>query len=95
MIYALKLAQGLLLKEQTKKTPIYLIDDLPAELDKSKREKVANVLASLNAQVFITSAEYSDLEHLAAYSQTAMFHVEHGAISAHQSDTPVEECDSL
>lgn len=55
--YALRLAQGLLLHEQKGKAPVFLIDDLPSELDSNKQELVLAFLHNLSAQVFITSTE--------------------------------------
>ena len=51
---ALKLGQGELLREQGGKTPVYLLDDIFGELDKSRRERF---LASLpkGAQVIVTT----------------------------------------
>ena len=57
--YALRLAQGLHLQSTTGKTPTYLIDDLPSELDPQKRVLVTEILAGLRAQVFITGIEAS------------------------------------
>jgi len=80
-IYALRLAQGKLLKKLTDKTCVYLIDDLPAELDIQKRAQAAKVLTELNAQVFITGAEKNELTDLCKFKDTQLFHVEHGTIS--------------
>ena len=55
--YGLSLAQGLVLKKISQKSPIYLIDDLTAELDSTRQAFVLNALESLNAQVFVTSIE--------------------------------------
>ncbi len=41
LVYALHLAQGQLLKQQTQKQCLYLLDDLPAELDASNRRRIA------------------------------------------------------
>ncbi len=53
--YALQLAQGLLLHEKTEQHPIYLIDDLPSELDAGKREQLYKTLSKFNTQIFITA----------------------------------------
>ncbi|MEE3003114.1 MAG: DNA replication/repair protein RecF [Pseudomonadota bacterium] len=57
LIYALKVAQGLFLKNSSKKDVVYLIDDLPAELDETRLGLVVEVLRSHAAQVFITSID--------------------------------------
>lgn len=76
--YALHITQGLLLKEKTLVSPIYLIDDLTAELDINKRKCVVNLLTKLESQVFITGINPLDLE---MPHNTLMFHVQHGSIS--------------
>lgn len=76
--YALHITQGLLLKEKTLFSPIYLIDDLTAELDIDKRKCVVNLLTQLEAQVFITEINPLDLE---IPSDTSIFHVKNGLIS--------------
>lgn len=77
LVCALRLAQGILLRELTGKICIYLLDDLAAELDPHHRECVINALAGLNAQVFITAVERKISDLLKNYS-CKMFHVEHG-----------------
>lgn len=76
--YALYITQGLLLKEKTLVSPIYLIDDLIAELDINKRKCVVNLLTQLESQVFITGINPLDLEVPAS---TSMFRVKRGSIS--------------
>ena len=80
VVYALRLAQGKLLTEQTGKHCIYLIDDLPAELDSDKREALTTLLTDSQSQVFITGIEPEQLSSFAALRDTKMFHVEHGVI---------------
>lgn len=79
--YALSLAQGLHLQEYTNKSPIYLIDDLPSELDPDKRHRIVKLLSEIDAQIFITGIERWQFEHL-DFSNKAinMFHVKHGGI---------------
>lgn len=79
--YALHLAQGVLLKQQTGKTPIYLIDDLPSELDTKKQSLVLDIIKELNAQVFITAITADTLQDLQEHPQSSMFHVKHGLIN--------------
>lgn len=79
---ALLVAQGRWLAAVTAKQGIYLVDDLPAELDRDHREKLGNILATLPAQVLVTAVQ-RDLVVAGLESATAlaMFHVEHGRIS--------------
>lgn len=80
VLYAFHLAQGLLLKQKNGISPIYLIDDLPSELDQSKRHCVTEVLKQLDSQVFITTIDASDLGEITALENTRAFHVEHGTM---------------
>lgn len=80
VVYAMRLAQGMLLKNQSQKNCVYLIDDLPAELDKEKQRLVAYILLNLNTQIFITGIENEDLEVLFPRRESNLFHVEHGGL---------------
>jgi DNA replication and repair protein RecF len=80
VVYAMRLAQGIMLSRQTEKDCIYLIDDLPAELDHEKQRQVAEVLRSLETQVFVTGIENERLETLFLKNETKLFHVEHGFV---------------
>ena len=77
-----------MLKQQTNKNCIYLIDDLPAELDISRRRFLANTLADCQAQVFVTGVADTDFCDLFPVESTRLFHVEHGTIAAVEK----EEC---
>jgi len=80
--YALRLAQGLHLQSVSSKPLIYLIDDLPSELDQAKRSLVVKILSNLHAQVFITGIEACDLQKILDLDrQNRMFHVKHGAVT--------------
>lgn len=54
VVSALKIAQGQLLIEMGRPL-VFLVDDLPAELDANHRQKLCRLLESLNSQIFITS----------------------------------------
>lgn len=54
VVSALKIAQGQLLIEHGKPL-VFLVDDLPAELDANHRRKLCQLLESLDSQIFITS----------------------------------------
>lgn len=79
--YALHLAQGVLLREQVGYSPVYLIDDLPSELDKTRQGLIIDILKQLDAQVLITCISEQDLCQLADEEGAQMFHVEHGSIT--------------
>ena len=57
LICAMILAQGMLLEQHANKGLIYLIDDLPSELDLQSKQKLISLLAKQKTQVFITSIE--------------------------------------
>ncbi|PIZ05021.1 MAG: DNA replication/repair protein RecF [Gammaproteobacteria bacterium CG_4_10_14_0_8_um_filter_38_16] len=85
--YALRLSQGLHFQSLTSRSPIYLIDDLPSELDATKRSLVTNILSTIEAQVFITGIKSTDLEQILMLNHTnRMFHVKHGVISNYLSE---------
>lgn len=81
VVCGLKLAQGQLMSEQGRGKCTYLIDDLPSELDQEHSKLVCTLLASMDAQVFITCVQQQDIESVWPESmELAMFHVEHGTV---------------
>lgn len=80
LVYALRLAQGLLLRQWSDKHCTYLIDDLPAELDMTRQSRVMTTLASLQAQVFVTGTHLSHLQASIENNDSKVFHVEHCAM---------------
>ncbi|MBI1423949.1 MAG: DNA replication/repair protein RecF [Gammaproteobacteria bacterium] len=56
---------------------ILLIDDLPAELDPIRREKLISAAADTGAQLFVTATE-SNLLPVDQWKEKKVFHVEHG-----------------
>jgi DNA replication and repair protein RecF len=51
----MRLSQGQLLKEQTGKNCVYLIDDLSSELDSNSQQLLLSLIRKLDSQVFITN----------------------------------------
>ena len=89
VVCALKIAQGLVFSEITKRNCIYLIDDLPAELDSQHRRTLVSWLYKLDTQVFITGVDKDSL--LADWSDkvsvpSQVFHVEQGVLSPESAD---------
>lgn len=80
VIYALKLSQSKLLHKIRNKPSIYLIDELPAELDQYKRKRLTALMADLSSQVFITGIEPESLQTFTETPGAKLFHVEHGQI---------------
>ncbi|MGB8711639.1 MAG: DNA replication/repair protein RecF [Onishia taeanensis] len=84
VVSALKLAQGRLLEMSTGRTCIYLIDDLPAELDANHRRVFCRWLERMECQVFITTVDPDVLSGVwQSTTPVAMFHVEHGRLAAY------------
>jgi DNA replication and repair protein RecF len=85
LVCALKIAQGLVFSNVTGKQCIYLVDDLPAELDERHRSLLIDWLDSMGTQVFITGVEQSAL--VASWQDkpavdVKLFHVEQGKVKA-------------
>ncbi len=78
LVCALKLAQGKLLYNMAEKQCIYLIDDLPAELDSHHLQNMYKVLQQINSQVFLTSLSKDNFADLIDNVANSMFHVERG-----------------
>jgi DNA replication and repair protein RecF len=81
VVCGLKLAQGQLMAQQGRGACTYLIDDLPSELDSTHSMLVCELLASMEAQVFITCIDHQDIRSVwPENSELAMFHVEQGTV---------------
>jgi DNA replication and repair protein RecF len=85
VVSALLIAQGMVFYETRKRGCLYLIDDLPAELDARFRSQLAEWLSRMETQIFVTGVERNTL--LDAWRTAGklpdsyrVFHVKHGAI---------------
>ena len=76
--YALHIAQGELLHQKTGCAPVYLIDDLPSELDEEKQGAVMDLLSNIQTQVIITAIDSRFIEKRACRNSISVFHVEQG-----------------
>jgi DNA replication and repair protein RecF len=81
LVYALKLAQAAHFREKTARGCVFLLDDLPAELDYQHRGQVVSCLNSLECQYFMTGVDRKDFESLVDGMAHQMFHMEHGVAS--------------
>ena len=82
LICAMILAQGILLKKYSKKRLIYLIDDLPSELDEHSKRKLITLLLKQNAQIFVTTIEADTIgNHANIEVPYQVFHVKHGVVT--------------
>ncbi|MDQ2077042.1 DNA replication/repair protein RecF [Marinimicrobium sp. ABcell2] len=85
VVCALKVSQAYVFANTTGNRCVYLVDDLPAELDQHHRARLVDWLEKLGGQVFITGvereallADWLDRPHLAR----KVFHVEQGELKA-------------
>mgnify|MGYP000391300607 FL=1 len=60
---------------------MFLLDDLPAELDYHHRQQVVSCLYGLNCQFFVTGVDKKDFDVLVKDNAHQMFHMEHGALT--------------
>ena len=82
VVCAMRLAQGYLLGALRGKRCVFLVDDLPAELDRHHRKALCELLEELNCQVFLTCVDYQDVKDCwQADTDRKLFHVEHGKLS--------------
>lgn len=83
VVCALRVAQGYLLSREAGRSCVYLVDDLPSELDKVHRKALCGLLEELGCQVFVTCVDYNDLAGCwSGDVSVSMFHVEHGTITS-------------
>ena len=82
VILALKVAQGQILKELIGRQSIYLVDDLPSELDEQNKYVFCRLLEDIGAQIFITAVASTSLQNCwSEKGNIKMFHVEHGIVT--------------
>jgi|LNFM01.1.fsa_nt_gb DNA replication and repair protein RecF len=82
VVCALRIAQGHLVDQAKRGQCVYLVDDLPSELDEQHRGALCRLLEDLHCQVFITCVDHELLrEGWRTDTPVAMFHVEHGCIT--------------
>ena len=83
LICAMILAQGKLYLAQQGQGLIYMLDDLPAELDKNAQMQLISMLEQQKTQVFVTAIERADVNAWRKFDEhmpMQMFHVEHSQI---------------
>ena len=73
-VVAANLALHDIIAARSGRSPILLVDDLAAELDRSNRQRVIAAIEARGLQAFLTEIEEGALESVAP--QTKMFHVE-------------------
>ncbi len=80
LILALQVAQASLLRDETLKTSVFLLDDLGSELDEGNQLRVIRLLHAIKAQAFVTAIDDLDEARWNAPSMSR-FHVKHGCVS--------------
>ncbi|QSX33695.1 DNA replication/repair protein RecF [Shewanella avicenniae] len=80
LVCALRIAQGKLLKQQLNKNSIYLVDDLPSELDKQHRKLLLQELVDTQAQVFVTAIDPAAISDSLNFPPDRTFRVERGEV---------------
>lgn len=88
VVCGLKLAQGRLMSDMGRGNCLYLVDDLPSELDRQHSESVCRQLNAMKSQVFVSCVSRADVEQVwpaEDRAQLVMFHVEHGSVMAERA----------
>ena len=83
VITAFKLSQLKVMQEFGQQSPLFLLDDIGAELDKQHQLQLLDLLASQPSeqQIFITSVHLEPLKGLVKqFKDVKLFHVEHGVV---------------
>ena len=80
LVYALKLAQAAHYQAVTGHSCVFLLDDLPAELDYENCKDVLAYLDHLQCQYFVTGVDKKDFDGIDK-ELSQLFHVEHGAFT--------------
>jgi DNA replication and repair protein RecF len=80
LVMALRLSQLQFYTNQTGRGCIFILDDLPAELDEARRADVLSELAELPLQLFVTSTEPSLIDLKNWSTGHRLFHVEQGRV---------------
>ncbi len=79
IVAAMMLAQAAVYQQERGRASLFLVDDLPSELDVDHRNRVMSQLEALGGQVFVTAIDPSAIG-MSAWRDHKAFHVEHGRI---------------
>jgi len=82
LVMVLRLSQLKYFTERTGRRSLFLLDDLPAELDRDRRTQLLTILADMPLQLFLTTTEASLIDTDNWPKGQTMFHVEQGIISS-------------
>jgi DNA replication and repair protein RecF len=84
LVLILRLAQLALFAERTGRGSVFLLDDLPAELDRARRQAVVEQLTQLPLQVFTTATGMNEFG-FEMPGERRVFHVEQGRVTPDSS----------
>lgn len=91
LVCAMILAQGRLLNQSKNRRLIYLLDDVPAELDAGSLRRLMDLLLQQPMQLFVSAIDASVITNLNQYQRSMkVFHVEHGEVKACET---IAQCD--
>lgn len=79
IVVAMMLAQARVFRQEQGRACLFLIDDLASELDSDHRARVLAQLHELQAQIFLTAIDATDID-TTIWPDHRRFHVEHGQI---------------
>jgi len=80
LVCAMRLAQAEHLAVAQTRRPIFLVDDIAAELDPERRGALLEILRESGVQLFLTATERDQLD-VSGWESRRVFHVEHGEIA--------------
>ena len=83
LVALLRISQAIHYSSSSNLHCVLLYDDLPAELDSSRKELVLSVLAQMKVQLFLSSIEKNQLD-ISPWSEQRVFHVEQGCLKTIQ-----------
>ena len=81
LMFAMRVAQGQVLADATGRAPVFLLDDVRAELDGNNARAVFSVLSENKVQVLATMVSLGDVARWADSAPLTVFHVEQGVIT--------------
>lgn len=95
VVCALKLAQGYLFSKMSNSQCVFLVDDLPSELDIHHRKAMCKILQNMQSQVFITCVEPGALVNCwEPEIDLKVFHVKQGTVNL-KSGREIRQAESL
>ncbi|MBU2986683.1 DNA replication/repair protein RecF [Saccharophagus degradans] len=87
VINALHIAEAQVYKTQIGRTPVFLLDDMPSELDANHIAILSGWLSNLGAQIFVTGVDANKLAAVWPLQKNEvikMFHVKQGEVTVSQ-----------